>query len=46
MLVRLVGLVMCKVSMIGVHGDVGECMLIGDMSMLKGEWVDWVMSGV
>ena len=46
MLDRLDGLVMCRVSMMGVHGDEGECVLIGDIGMLKGEWIGWVRSGV
>ena len=34
-LVRLVGLVRCRVSMIGVYGVIGECMLIGDRDISK-----------
>ena len=28
---------MCRVSMIGVHGELGECMLIGVIDKLKRE---------
>ena len=46
MLVRLDGLVMCSVSMIGVHGEVGECVLMGEMGMLKGECMGWIRFGM
>ena len=44
MLVRLVGLVMCSVSIIGVHGE-GECVYIGDIDILKGELERGVWAG-
>ena len=46
MRVRFVGLVMCRVSMIGVHGVAGECMLIGVSVRLNRGWFVGVCLGM
>ena len=46
MRVRFVGLVMCRVSMIGVYGVVGECMLIGVRVRLNRGWFVKVCPGM
>jgi hypothetical protein len=44
-LVSLFGLVICSVSMMGVYGVLGECMLMGDKDISKMGWVVRVWFG-